>query len=72
MGEDFRTDTVNVAYLTDRATDVPVGEDQKQHVEFARECATNFNALYGKILRQPEISICKLRTKCDHPRCLRG
>jgi tryptophanyl-tRNA synthetase len=27
-------------------THVPVGEDQRQHLEFARECATNFNSTY--------------------------
>ncbi|KAL2164055.1 hypothetical protein VTH06DRAFT_3269 [Thermothelomyces fergusii] len=30
-----------------RATHVPVGEDQRQHLEFARECVTNFNHTYG-------------------------
>ncbi|KAK4238589.1 hypothetical protein C8A03DRAFT_43706 [Achaetomium macrosporum] len=29
-----------------RATHVPVGEDQRQHLEFARECVTNFNHAY--------------------------
>lgn len=29
--------------LVHRATHVPVGEDQAQHLEFARECATSFN-----------------------------
>ncbi|KAJ4304021.1 Tryptophan--tRNA ligase, mitochondrial [Collariella sp. IMI 366227] len=29
-----------------RATHVPVGEDQRQHLEFSRECATNFNHTY--------------------------
>ncbi|KAI1497514.1 hypothetical protein F5X99DRAFT_412999 [Biscogniauxia marginata] len=29
--------------LVHRATSVPVGSDQKQHLEFARECVTNFN-----------------------------
>lgn len=33
--------------LIHRATHVPVGDDQKQHLEFARECATNFNAAYA-------------------------
>ena len=26
---------------------MPVGEDQVQHIEFARECANNFNAMHG-------------------------
>ncbi|KAK0629822.1 hypothetical protein B0T17DRAFT_526647 [Bombardia bombarda] len=33
--------------LVHRATHVPVGEDQRQHLEFARECVTNFNHTYG-------------------------
>ncbi|KAK4123253.1 Nucleotidylyl transferase [Parathielavia appendiculata] len=32
--------------LVYRATHVPVGEDQRQHIEFARECVTNFNHTY--------------------------
>lgn len=41
--------------LIHRATHVPVGDDQKQHLEFARECATNFNATYaGGSLISPE------------------
>lgn len=42
-----------------RATQVPVGEDQKQHLEFARECATNFNAAYGQHLVPPKTIICE-------------
>lgn len=46
--------------LLTRATHVPVGEDQKQHIEFARECATNFNTTYNKsVLVPPEIILCK-------------
>lgn len=37
-----------------RATHVPVGQDQQQHLEFARECVTNFNHAYGKHLVHPE------------------
>ncbi|ROV98855.1 hypothetical protein VSDG_03747 [Cytospora chrysosperma] len=33
--------------LVHRATHVPVGEDQRQHLEFARECAAVFNSTYG-------------------------
>ncbi len=34
---------------------VPVGKDQKQHVEFARDIANSFNYLYGKgLLKIPE------------------
>ena len=38
-----------------RATVVPVGEDQQQHLEFARECVTNFNHTYNtNILVSPK------------------
>ncbi|RDA83247.1 hypothetical protein CP532_4162 [Ophiocordyceps camponoti-leonardi (nom. inval.)] len=40
--------------LVHRATHVPVGHDQQQHIEFARECATNFNHAYGPHLVHPE------------------
>ncbi|KAF5567470.1 tryptophanyl-tRNA synthetase [Fusarium phyllophilum] len=40
--------------LVHRATHVPVGEDQRQHLEFARECVTNFNATYGNHLVSPQ------------------
>ncbi|KAI1375763.1 tryptophanyl-tRNA synthetase [Hypoxylon crocopeplum] len=40
--------------LVHRATHVPVGEDQRQHLEFARECATNFNHTFKDILIPPE------------------
>lgn len=33
---------------------VPVGKDQKQHVEFARDIAIRFNKKYGEILTVPE------------------
>lgn len=33
---------------------VPVGEDQKQHVELARDLAERFNNRYGKTLRIPD------------------
>ncbi|KAI0911927.1 tryptophanyl-tRNA synthetase [Ustulina deusta] len=41
--------------LVHRATHVPVGEDQRQHLEFTRECVTNFNHTCNKkILVPPE------------------
>ncbi|KAH7308241.1 hypothetical protein B0I35DRAFT_483512 [Stachybotrys elegans] len=40
--------------LVHRATHVPVGDDQKQHLEFARECVTNFNHAYGPLLIEPQ------------------
>lgn len=33
---------------------VPVGEDQKQHLELTRDIATRFNNLYGDVLTLPE------------------
>ncbi len=37
---------------------VPVGKDQKQHIEFARDMAGSFNAIYGeRIIKLPEASI---------------
>ena len=33
---------------------VPVGDDQKQHIEFARYVARKFNGLYGVIFKVPE------------------
>ena len=33
---------------------VPVGDDQKQHLELARDIATRFNNLYGNIFTVPE------------------
>jgi tryptophanyl-tRNA synthetase len=33
---------------------VPVGKDQKQHLEFARDIAVSFNALYGETFKLPE------------------
>lgn len=38
---------------------VPVGEDQKQHVEFTRNLAERFNKLYGKVFTAPEPMISK-------------
>jgi tryptophanyl-tRNA synthetase len=46
-----------------RATHVPVGEDQRQHLEFSRECATNFNHAFGggaQLLVPPETILCTL------------
>ncbi len=33
---------------------VPVGEDQKQHIEFTRDVAEKFNKTYGEIFKLPE------------------
>jgi tryptophanyl-tRNA synthetase len=36
------------------ATRVPVGEDQRQHLELAREVVRRFNARFGDTLREPQ------------------
>ncbi len=38
-----------------RANLVPVGEDQKQHLEITRDIAARFNNLYGEIFPLPEV-----------------
>ncbi|MBE0366562.1 tryptophan--tRNA ligase [Pseudoalteromonas sp. MMG013] len=37
-----------------QAAQVPVGEDQKQHLELTRDIATRFNNLYGDVFKLPE------------------
>lgn len=39
---------------------VPVGEDQKQHVEITRDIATRFNGIYGDVFKMPEPYIPKV------------
>ena len=39
---------------------VPVGDDQKQHLELSRDIAMRFNALYGDIFTVPEPFIAKV------------
>jgi tryptophanyl-tRNA synthetase len=39
---------------------VPVGEDQKQHVELARDVAQRFNSIYGMTFTVPEPVIAKV------------
>ena len=39
------------------ADEVPVGEDQKQHVELARDIAQRFNYLYGETFRLPRATV---------------
>jgi tryptophanyl-tRNA synthetase len=43
--------------LAYRAHDVPVGDDQRQHVELMRDIAERFNARFGEILVVPEARI---------------
>jgi tryptophanyl-tRNA synthetase len=40
-----------LAYKTD---EVPVGDDQRQHLELARDIAERFNATYGEVFPLPE------------------
>ena len=39
------------------ADSVPVGEDQRQHLELARDAATRFNSRYGDVLVVPEATV---------------
>ena len=41
-------------YLADR---VPVGEDQRQHLELARDIAQRFNSRYGELFPPPQAAI---------------
>jgi tryptophanyl-tRNA synthetase len=43
--------------LAYRATEVPVGEDQRQHVELMREIARRFNERFGEALVEPELRV---------------
>jgi tryptophanyl-tRNA synthetase len=38
-----------------RAGNVPVGQDQKQHLELSRDIAQRFNAQFGEFFPQPEV-----------------
>ena len=40
--------------LAYRTNEVPVGDDQRQHVELMRDIALRFNARFGEILVVPE------------------
>ncbi len=42
-----------------RTTHVPVGEDQKQHIELTRDLAQRFNAAYGDVFILPQATIPK-------------
>lgn len=43
--------------LSHRADRVPVGSDQRQHVEIARDLAESFNGRYGRVLVVPEPAV---------------
>ena len=42
---------------------VPVGKDQKQHVEFTREIARRFNQKFGQTFKLPEVKLPKFGEK---------
>jgi tryptophanyl-tRNA synthetase len=42
------------------ADQVPVGDDQRQHIELCRDVATRFNHLYGETFKIPEATIPKV------------
>ena len=43
--------------LAYRANEVPVGEDQRQHVELMRDVAQRFNSRFGELLVAPEVRV---------------
>ena len=43
--------------LAYRAHEVPVGEDQRQHIELTRDVAIRFNARFGEIMVVPEVRV---------------
>ena len=46
-----------------KAERVPVGEDQKQHLELTRDIAIRFNRLYGKVFTVPTPAIPKVAAR---------
>lgn len=42
---------------------VPVGEDQRQHLEFTRDVAVRMNSIYGNLFRVPDAYIIKAGAK---------
>ena len=44
---------------------VPVGEDQRQHIEFTRDLAGRFNSRYGQTFQLPEAYILKTAAKIN-------
>jgi tryptophanyl-tRNA synthetase len=49
--------------LAYRATHVPVGEDQKQHLELARDIASKFNLDYGDAIARRAMAISTFRRR---------
>jgi tryptophanyl-tRNA synthetase len=46
---------------------VPVGDDQKQHVELTRDIANRFNGIYGDVFKVPEPYIPKVGARINEP-----
>mgnify|MGYP002619531925 CR=1 FL=1 len=46
-----------------QANQIPVGQDQKQHLELARDVAMRFNALHGNVFTVPEPFIPKVAAR---------
>jgi tryptophanyl-tRNA synthetase len=42
-----------------RPSSVPVGDDQRQHVELTRDLAIRFNSTYGRVFTVPEVTVPK-------------
>ena len=43
--------------LAYKAEEVPVGEDQRQHIELTREIARRFNERFGPVMVEPELRV---------------
>lgn len=43
--------------------EVPVGEDQAQHVELTRDLAEKFNKIYGDVFKLPKVKVIKERAR---------
>lgn len=48
-----------------QANQVPVGEDQRQHIELTRDLAQRFNSKYGEVFTVPEAHIIKAAAKIN-------
>ncbi|GLZ41186.1 tryptophan--tRNA ligase [Actinokineospora sp. NBRC 105648] len=49
--------------LLQRATEVPVGHDQTQHVELARSLARRFNSTYGEVFAVPRAVVAPMASR---------
>lgn len=56
--------------LAYRTTEVPVGDDQRQHVELSRDLAIRFNSTYGEVFVVPEMAEARVAARVmdlQHP-----